>query len=221
MDGLLSRISTLHRLYFCGAGCVFYKLLSVPGHRELIGARALLLSPPPPPPPAVPGRSNRNPWGGGQFYTRTTRQAHCLYARSVGGPAMAAWVRFVDEARRHRKRGGAAVTIQRHARGYLVRGARVSLSVCSLVFGFAPPRPRASRARCEERLRVGRGRGPRLSSVSFCRSRSLPHTALQSTLFASHSPQSVQQPALSSFLLPSSLTYTRTHRTRLSNERHL
>ena len=143
---------------------------------------------------------------------------------------MAAWVRFVDEARRHRKRGGAAVTIQRHARGYLVRGARVSLSVCSLVFGFAPPRPRASSS---SRLLVLAPRAPSvknacapavgegLGCVSFCRSRSLPHKALQSTLFASHSPQNVQQPVLSSFLLPSSLTYTRTHRTRLSNERHL
>ncbi|CAN0214400.1 unnamed protein product, partial [Scytosiphon promiscuus] len=51
-------------------------------------------------------------------YTSTTHRAHQLYARAVGYPSMAAWIIFVDEARRQRKRRGAAVTIQRHARGY-------------------------------------------------------------------------------------------------------
>lgn len=57
-----------------------------------------------------------------QVYIKTTRQVHRLYTRAVGGPALAAWIRYLDATWRQKKRQRAAVVIQRHARGYVVRG---------------------------------------------------------------------------------------------------
>lgn len=56
------------------------------------------------------------------MYTRTTRQAHRLYTRAVGRPAMDAWIRYLEGTCRLKKRQRAAITIQRYARGYVVRG---------------------------------------------------------------------------------------------------
>ncbi|CAN0287228.1 unnamed protein product, partial [Ectocarpus sp. 12 AP-2014] len=67
-------------------------------------------------------------------YTRTTRQAHRLYARAVGGTSMAAWVQYVGMAKRQRGQKSAAVTIQRHSRGYLAR--RRHRATQTIIHGF-------------------------------------------------------------------------------------
>lgn len=59
-----------------------------------------------------------------QGYTRSSRRARLLFARAVGGPALGAWVQYMDTARGDRRRTRAAVVIERHARGLLVRVLR-------------------------------------------------------------------------------------------------
>lgn len=107
------------------------QFLSLGGH-----ARACVRSPPPPPPPLAYLCSMtrlrvtpKPPSSARQVYTRTTRQAHRLYTRAVGGPALAAWIRYLDDTWRQKKRQSAAVVIQRHARGYVVRKG-FALSAC-------------------------------------------------------------------------------------------
>lgn len=66
-----------------------------------------------------------------QVYTRGARRARTLFARAVGGPTLDAWIRYTAESKKDRQRGDHAVTVQRHARGYLVGFLVHERAMCS------------------------------------------------------------------------------------------